>query len=251
MSPVLGVLTSPYDRKARLQPALLSVLPLLLLAVIASLPDRSYMLAAAGVMIYCGVAMLLTQIGRDRGKRLEPALFSDWGGKPSVAMLRHRDTRISDPTKERYREFLDRNVPNLRLPTAAEENENPGAADARYQAATDWLISQTRDQNTYELLFRENMSYGFRRNLWALRPVAITIDLLILGTVILAYGVDLGSGSTALDLPGWISEVIILVTGIHLAVFCLVTTQRWVRVVAESYAERLLESCDRLQGTPK
>jgi hypothetical protein len=32
---------------------------------------------------------------------------------------------------------------------------------------TAWLLTQTRDTKTFSILFRENISYGFRRNLWS------------------------------------------------------------------------------------
>src|SRR5690606_11693962 len=125
----LGTLISdPYNRKARLQPALLTLLPVLVASVLLVPEIQSSRGAAIGVLVYCGGAMWLTQLGRDRGKALEPKPFKAWGGKPSVAMLRHRDSRISKTTKDRYRAFLERRVPDLKLASREEEMRSPADA---------------------------------------------------------------------------------------------------------------------------
>ena len=93
MIDVLNSLFDPYDRKARLAPALLCGLPLFV-SVVLLIPEVGAIWAAVGgLALYCGGATFLAQVGRDRGKALEPKLYATWGGKPSVAMLRHSDTR--------------------------------------------------------------------------------------------------------------------------------------------------------------
>ena len=134
--------------------------------------------SVASVASSFGLALLLAQVARDRGKRLEPALYDTWGGKPSVALLRHRDTRIDEHTKSRYREFLKGQLPQLKLATIEEEGANPEAADNAYQSVTAWLLTQTRDTKRFSILFRENISFGFRRNLWGLKPVGIAVTLM-------------------------------------------------------------------------
>jgi hypothetical protein len=54
--------------------------------------------------------------------------------------------------------------------------DSPERADEMYQSATDWLLANTRDTQKFGLLFEENMNYGFRRNFWALKPLALCID---------------------------------------------------------------------------
>jgi hypothetical protein len=78
----------------------------------------------------------------------------------------------------RYRAFLKGQLPHLALPTAEEERADPEGADRAYESVTAWLRTQTRDTKTFSILFRENISYGFRRNLWGLKPLGVTIALL-------------------------------------------------------------------------
>ena len=243
---------NPYDRKARLQPALLTTLPFFVSIVLLILEFGSIWTAAGGIVLYCGGTTFLTQVGRDRGKRLEPALFQAWGGKPSVAMLRHSDTRLGVATKERYRSFLTRTVPGLRLASEEEEHRCPQQAEDGYESATTWLLAQTRDRERFELLFRENMNYGFRRNIWALRPWAfITESVSIALVAVLVFNLCTGeliSTIQSVDIRIWVSIVLTL---IHMFFFAFKVRRKWVRLTAEAYAQHLLAACDTLEGERK
>jgi len=177
MSEWLRPVLDPYDRKARLRPALLSGLPLVASAVLL-VPEFGTVWGWVGVtVVFSGGATLLIQIGRDMGRALEGGLYRQWGGKPSMAMLRYRDNRLSELTKDRYRSFLNSAVPGMELASRADEESDPELADAGYDTASSWLLEQTRDAGEFGLLLTENMNYGFRRNLLALKPVALGIDV--------------------------------------------------------------------------
>ena len=172
----LSLYFNSYNRKARLQPALMSVLSIIVVCIL-SIPEfRTIWAAISGIVIYGGASTMLTQIGRDRGKALEQKLFQSWGGKPSTAMLRYRDARLTRSTKDRYRAFLARAVPGLKLASPEDEHRSPLEADAGYEDATAWLLAQTSDRARFGLLFQENINYGFRRNTWALKPLALLVD---------------------------------------------------------------------------
>ena len=249
MSGILTSLFDPYDRKARVAPALLCGLPLLVsLALL--IPEIGTMWATiGGLVLYCGGAMLLAQIGRDRGKILEPRLYESWGGKPSVAMLRHRDSRLDPLTKERYRAFLGRAVPGLKLASPEEERRCPEEADAGYKGANSWLLARTRNRECFGLLFRENVNYGFRRNVWALKPWAFaleTIALVVVGvTAFSSWTGELAATIQAGGVEWWASLVL---TVLHALFFALKMRKGWVRLAAEAYAQQLLASCDVLES---
>ena len=247
---MLNILTSvldPYSRKARLQPALLSLLPTFFALVLLSPEFQTIWTAVGGLVIFSGGATLLTHLGRDRGKALESKLFQLWGGEPSVAMLRHRDTNLPSLTKERYRRFLAAHVPGLVLASPESEQTCPIDADDGYESATSWLLARTRDRAKFGLLFQENINYGFRRNLWALKPWALGIDsILIVIITILESDSWTGNIPTTIALvavPVW---ACVLLTVIHMLFFAFITQPDWVRVQAEAYARQLLAACDTL-----
>ena len=237
-----------YDRKTRLRPALLSGLPLIV-SIVLLIPEAGALWGSIGVVaIYCGGSILLIQISRDRGKALEGRLYKCWGGKPSVAMLRHADSRLPTPIKDRYRSFLSNAVPGLMLPSPQEEQANLEQADALYDSANRWLLEHTRDHGQFSLLFAENMNYGFRRNLLGLKPVALGFDALAL-VLVIAMAVASWSGEIASTIqalsPEWWASV--LITSGHTLLFVTYIRADWVRMAAEAFAQQLLAVCNSLE----
>src|SRR3954454_24014593 len=81
-----------------------------------------------------------------------------------------------------------------RLPvTAEEEARDPQAADRANEAGCAWLLAQTRDRKRFALLFEENVNYGFRRNFWAIKPLALTASIVTLAASTAAIAWSLGS----------------------------------------------------------
>lgn len=239
------LVSDPYNRRARLQPALLAILPIVAVAFILFPSLESKAAPIVGTIAYFGGAAWLTQIGRDRGKRLEQSLFDHWGGMPLVALLRHRNSAVNKTTKARYHAFLSAHVQGLRIPEPEEERENHSSADDAYASATDWLLSRTRDKQTFRLVFEENMNYGYRRNLWALRPIAIAIDFVLIATVIgLHTSIAPETELLALDIDTP-ARIALAITFVHL-VLILAATKRWVHTAAQAYAIQLCAACDTL-----
>lgn len=245
LMPVLDL----YDRNARLKPALLSGLPVVA-AMVLLIPEIGVVWSAiGGLVLYSGGSMFLIQIGRDRGRGLQARLYASWGGKPSVAMLRHSDDRLDSPTKKRYRRFLDAAIPSLALPSTEEERNDPERADQEYESANSWLLEQTRDQDRFALLFKENINYGFRRNLAGLKPIGLSMDAVAFALVLgwaAAWCVDLFPNVIeGLTIEWWMS---LAMTVGHSLFFFIRVNDEWVRLAAETYAKQLLAACDALDG---
>src|SRR5258708_33616183 len=117
-----------YTRRARLQPALLAILPIGI-AILVWFPNSLTEWGVfASLLTSAGGMALLARIARIRGKRIEPSLFEEWGGKPTTVALRHRDTKNSVLLARRHSQLPQ--VPTgIRLPTAAEERTSPTTAD--------------------------------------------------------------------------------------------------------------------------
>ena len=113
----------PYTFKARIQPALLAILPLGILLLV-WMPDGSLLTGGLlGIIGTGGGTALLAQLGRDQGRRKQPALWMSWGGPPTTRLLRYRDT----PNKViliQWRGKLEK-LMNRALPTEEEETEDP------------------------------------------------------------------------------------------------------------------------------
>lgn len=241
-------ITDPYERQARLFPALLALLPLFITVGSIYGPRLSALTNVVTVIIACGGLYLLAQVSRDRGKALEARLFAQWGGKPSTQLLRHRDPSIEAATKSRYHVFLSRKLAQA-LPAPSHEDDNPKSADDVYQSAVRWLLNHTTDHERFQLLFKENISYGFRRNALGLKPLGLFIAIACVVFVLVKYGVVTASGWSNLSLSklpdeAWLSLVVSLVA---VAVWITFFTKQRVRAAAFTYAETLLRACDVLE----
>ena len=166
-----------HNRVARLYPALITVAPIIWSAASAAptlvpdIPKGAAALAVLGCLLY-----LLACLARSRGKVMEQRLIDAWGAWPTTILLRHRDPTIDGITKARYHAILSALCDGVKFPAAAEEQQSPCDADVIYRSATKRLIEARRGQQ-YQMLHNENASYGFRRNLLGLKPVAVTFGV--------------------------------------------------------------------------
>ncbi|MER5470643.1 hypothetical protein ABZX90_02055 [Streptomyces sp. NPDC002935] len=234
----LSMFLDGYNRRARLRPLLIGLLPvaLPLAAGLPAMPRSSWM----WTLIVCsGLPLCADQLGRSRGKRIEEALFRSWGGKPTVQLLRWRGP--GDRTRLVYfHEAVQRIIgPSLRLPTEAEELRDPQAADRVYDAAGLVLRSRARDLPGCGLVMEQNCEYGFRRNALGLRPYALATAVVgLLGTVAWLFVSDGFPGRPATAV---VAALCVMQVGL-VAFWSLLVRPRWVESAAWLYAERLLET---------
>lgn len=231
-----------YTLRARYFPAVLVVLPLTAALVNLLPPESEKFKVLASIVASAPVVVLLSHFGRDAGKEKQEVLFRKWGGAPAMRMLRHRDTFLNRVTRDRYRKLLVELIPSIELPSARKERASPDAADAVYLACTDFLREQTRDQARFQLLFEENVSYGFRRNLWAMKPAGVFVSILAL--IITLWGL-VSSDWTMAKTPFTTFGSIIVATFMTVWWIFRITTS-WVETAANAYAERLLGATEEL-----
>jgi hypothetical protein len=249
---IVAKVTDPYDRQSRLYPALLCLLPLLVLVALLYAPNASALTGVITIAVSCGGLFLMMNICREMGKRLEEKLYREWGGKPTTQLLRHRHSSIDSVTKRRYHTFLAAKI-NAPFPDAEQENNDPAKADEAYQSGARWLLDHTRLDagKKFDLLFRDNVTYGFRRNALGARPLGIIIAIGSLLCVLAKEHVIFGAGGKVVDwsMLGQVSPPAIAslaVSGVMLLVWVFFFTKTSLRTCAFSFAETLLRTCDTL-----
>lgn len=245
-------LKDPYERKARVTPGLLVALPLLTPLVAVYGPKHIALTGVLGMLGSCGAIFALANIARGRGKHLEERLEKKWGGLPTTILLRHRDNFFDRHTKERYHEAI-RTKLGIPVPNATEETSEPHAADEAYIAATRRLRELTRGDT--KLLLKENIAYGFHRNMTAMKPTGILSCLLGI-----AYGLVLAKAfrstppfldaANLID-PGLAGGVTLLISAALLASWLFYFTPAAVWRVGCAYAERLFERLPSVRVPPK
>jgi hypothetical protein len=228
----LAVTVDPYRRRARIGPLLLTVLPAVLLSA-AVLPGVDAAEQGAVLVLTGGLPILADQLGRARGKLLEPHLFQMWGGKPTTQLL-----RWSGPTgrarQERQHAALQRILgPHTRLPTADQERADPQGCDEVYDTAITAVRASQRGPGN--LVFEENCNYGFRRNMLGLRPFGVLVAALAMVGMPTLWTFVIGTVHPATLLTAGVMDVVLLWFWIA------IVKPAWVEQAAWAYAERLLE----------
>jgi hypothetical protein len=230
-----------YVLGARLAPAVLVLLPVTVTAGSWLQLDLFSAKGAAASFVWLAVSAALAQLGRDAGKKKEAVLFEKWDGRPSTQLLRSSNRELNTATRERYRAAAGRLMPGLKVPTQEEESVDPAAADVVFDAVGDVLKEKTRDRERFYVLFSENVSYGFRRNMWGMKAYGVALAVLGCGAC----------AAFALSHPSKGSIVATAVNGILVIYWAKVVNADWVRVVAFEYARRLLASLDDLAPVEK
>ncbi|WIE50660.1 hypothetical protein [Pseudomonas sp. GM17] len=166
-----ALVLTPYEH-----PAFLCLLPLMVMTITLYSNQLLHLKGIFALAGGAGLMYLLADIVRSQGKEKERTLWQEWGGAPSIQILRHRDDVLDSVSKERYHGILATKI-KVTLPTKEEEAADPVSADAVYAAAGNWLREATRDKKKFDLLFRANVTYGYRRNGFGVRWLGLMICL--------------------------------------------------------------------------
>lgn len=233
-----------YTLRARYYPVVILFFPIIVLGVFYSFQFESYVHALTSLGTVSAFTYLFSQVGRDQGKKKEKKLWEDWGGIPSVQILRINNSHLDPHTKHRYHQKLQALCPVDTVPNAAMESLDLSSADQIYSAWTRFLIAQTRDTGKYALLFKDNTSYGFRRNLWGLKPYGIGLSVLLLLGNYVYWAID-KSGLNPIEYPPSFAYSTVGLF-FFLVFWIVIVNKNWVKLIAFAYAERLCECSESL-----
>lgn len=237
----VGSWLDEYDRDARLVPALLAILPLVLAAIGLGLEGNPIVASVAAVLIGVGVPMVVAKQVGDRGRALEATLFAGWGAPPTTLIL---VPPMNEPTGEIQRQRRTRlerlsgvSLPLSPIPNASEIE--------KYQAAVRWLIEHTRDRAKFPVVWSELKSYGFERNALAIR----IFGLLASGVATAALLAASVAGASGADLAVVSNGALGSVCAIVGLWWLRVPSANRVRMAADRYAERLLDASALLSSS--
>lgn len=237
-----------YTIRARVFPAIIAAIPALAMLIL--LVSSTGLAVSSGIAVI-GVLIILymfSDFARSQGKKIEPRIYELLGGKPSVTMMRRADTALDTDSKDRYRAFLASKL-NRTAPTAAEEAQNQAGADAFYEQAGTWLRENTRDTRKFSILFNENITFGYRRNLFGLKWIALGLNLVVVaicaGLLWHNAPVNINDAFTGRVL------VVLVVAAIHALYILTVVNCRNVIDAARTYARQLILSTETFLATGK
>jgi hypothetical protein len=251
MMKLLDLVKDPYERKARATPGFLVILPLLVAMVGIYGPKNPILTAVFSLVGACGGVFALANVVRGKGKQLEEKLIIQWGGMPTTIVLRHRDGFFDSLSKQRYHDAIEKKL-NIKMPSADDEVANPEAADDIYSGATRRLRELTRTNKG--LLLKENIAYGFHRNMMAIRVLGTLTSLIGIAIVLI------GSGLVSIHPFEFNSLTVPVNPAIAMtALISIALLLGWIfyfnadstRRVGFVYAERLFECLNSIKQPPK
>ncbi|MFG1306983.1 hypothetical protein V5F34_22925 [Xanthobacter autotrophicus] len=237
-----------YALKARYYPALLGTIPALVaLAILISRAKFGLTTSIASLAIPV-LVFAAADMARRLGKRVENRIYAETGGKPSVTMLRYSDNTFDSASKEQYRAFLSSKL-NQPAPSEQEEKDDIKAADAFYARCGAWLRENTRSSKKFPVLFAENVTYGYRRNLLGLKWPALAGNLVL---ILLCAFLLQKKGTIDTDDETTIAvSIVVALAVIHSLFMAFVVTRPAVTEASRTYARQLILSCETFLGKEK
>ncbi len=167
-----------YERRARLVPGLLAMLPLIVLFAVLGLRQIPAVSYVTGTLALAGVGpVLIAGAVRNFGKAAEKQLWDNWGGPPTTAWLRLDAPSDDEAQRQLWRSAVEAVSGVSLLPLRAERRDRV-KADNAIKLATKCVRDRTRNKEKFALLFNENRNYGYERNIYGLRWAARGISLL-------------------------------------------------------------------------
>jgi len=119
---------------------------------------------------------------------------------------------------------------------------NSNKADEIYGICSTFLRNNTRDVRKFPLIFKELCSYGFRRNLWGLKSIGISVSLF--GVILILIKIIFSISNQTIIQP--ILIIALSINLVILAIWILWIKPNWIKITADAYAERLLELVDSM-----
>ena len=244
----LGKYFDHYTINARFMPAFFSVLPFVLTMLAWCPISKNILGASLTVLISFGVMTFISTFISNLGNGCQKKLFVIWGGAPTTTILRYRDQVLDKYTKQRYLKWLDGKIDGLNLPKVEDEIKDPIDADLKYRSAINFLREFTRDKTKYPPVYRDNVAYGFARNLLSIRVMGLLVAFIcvLINLYFVWLALSVGQSDLGLEIPkGYLFGIGAGFSSLFfLFAFSLIVNGSFVKERALRYAKTLLESCE-------
>jgi hypothetical protein len=232
-----------YSLNARIYPVVFLLLPLVIVGISYSIEFEKYIHILSSLGLTSVLLYFMSNVGRDAGYIKENTLWESWGGMPTAQLLSFQNDQIDKYTKRKYHSRLQTLAPINGINIDFETADFNDVVEV-YKSWTKYLISQTRDTKKFSLQFKENVSYGFRRNLWGLKPIGILFCLIIFfSNFIIQYYLNQDLCFWKYPLSFLVSEFLLVIL---LIIWISIIKSDWVKIPAFAFGLRLLEAIEHL-----
>lgn len=229
---------SRYERRARLTPGLMAMLPISFAITALGLERIPVVACFVGLLSAAGGTYVVSVLVAAAGLHAQKALWSQWDGSPTVRFLRTRDQSTNTTQRDIWRTAII-NYTGVNLLTAAEESGNEDAADNAINAAVGQCLYLGHGGAQGEtVVAAENARYGFERNVYGFRWFGRGIAVLAGAGLTIALSTH-HVGNTNAVVVGLILEALFLV------LWLVTPSKQRTKEAAERYATQLLNAVAR------
>jgi len=228
-----------YERRARLAPGLLALLPVSVALAVLGLSKAPVVVSVLTALSLAGGPVALAEVVRHQGRKIQETLWASWGGSPTTQKLRLRQQGQNSLQRETWRTAVS-SVTGTALPSLRSENRNTAKADEVIDVAVGQLRNLTRNAEKFPLVRAENHSYGFQRNVfgirWIARGITLGVGLGVLAYMLWVARVDHQSALTPMNVLALVATLGCLV------LWWLLPSSVRLKDAAECYAYELLQA---------
>ncbi len=231
-------LLSAYERKARLIPGLLGIVPVAVAIATLGLKQFPAVAVVLAIASATGGTYLLAVLVANSGRRAQAKLWVKWGSRPTSHVLRLHGATDNPVQRDDWRRALSAHT-GRRLLSAAKEKADPAAADHAIEAAVDRVLHYGQDER-FPILLSENAQYGLERNLYGFRWIGRGVSLAC------AFGLV-----AALFWADWVRRGAVVagtaICGVLFLIWLIAPSERRTKEAGFRYAKQLMRSVIRAE----
>lgn len=191
-----------------------------------------------GIALTAGLHLIVMRTVRDRGNNVQRRLWRDWGGHPTAQRLRWREHRAAE-IQQLHRRV--ESMTGVKLPTAADERDDPLEADDVYEDAVGRMREMTRDHARFPRVYSELLQYGTARNLYGAKPYGLAAAS---AALVAATSLAIVTATTTVAVSWWSIAIAAIGALVMLAIWLFRISPDYVRPASDRYADALLATAN-------
>lgn len=161
-----------YERNARIYPAILLSVPIMITCYSFSglVNSPAFTKITSSSVVVLAAVVLLSNVVRFFGRKIEPIIWEKWGGSPSTKFLRKDDRTLAPEIKDL---FYQKVIQEAKIDLLND------LTDERIEQAFSFVRNVLHNKDKTGLWRKSNKEYGFARNLMGSRWVWIIISFVL------------------------------------------------------------------------
>ena len=166
---------------AELTPAIIVVLPILVIALCRGRLSGEWTEASIEFVIGIAILYFLAKVAREWGKSYQEKMYKRLKGMPTTIVLRFSDERIDKISKIKYHKWFNDKSEQYQLPMSLGEEEQDTMSDSKsINAMKDLRVYANANRNEYPRVYQELKKYNYWRNLYGCKKLAIAICVVLI-----------------------------------------------------------------------